>query len=479
MEVSFGPKRPLQQRSLQQRVSPSPMQGPPVLRPATERQNSEEEDEVPPPVVEEPSAGTSQGPPRETERSGNTKRRRPYRTRVQERKGDLGKVVSYILHSGETSSEESENEDQEVSSMSSASPSESADEVSENYDSDASLASFNSDRNGTSEIAEPTTLIDNQVQVNEILETEYVQKIVKKVLPPVSEKLAATLSLWLREPPKREKIKELFAELSELRPENVEGLDAVKINELLYQKLPFKAKVNDQRLRGMNTYLTRGIGPLIAILDNLIDFEASLISNENVQVSRLGDNKISILQSAISVTGMRRLLHRSIKILSIGNAVCLQKRKSALKPYLDRRYHKLTLPNNPVTSDLLGPHLEDKISESNRITEAARKIIPRSRSIRRGGNKWTNFRKNQFNQTNYSHARTQNFHSNSSFKQRTFGNNKYKRQNNWGNQNRRFKDFRGKRQNANPRKFQKNYTNQYQKGNFKQSTKRTFRKFNQ
>ena len=43
--------------------------------------------------------------------------------------------------------------------------------------------------------------------------------------------------------PSSENIKLMFCEC--LLPENVEGLQLVKINEILYQNLPFRAKVND------------------------------------------------------------------------------------------------------------------------------------------------------------------------------------------------------------------------------------------
>ena len=76
-----------------------------------------------------------------------------------------------------------------------------------------------------------------------------------------------------------------------LSPPNVEGLQPVKINEILYQKLPLKAKINDQRLRGMNSYLLAGIGPLISILDGLIDFEAS--------TKMLGDNDTLNLEDGV------------------------------------------------------------------------------------------------------------------------------------------------------------------------------------
>ena len=101
--------------------------------------------------------------------------------------------------------------------------------------------------------------------------------------------------------PSREKIKECFEEMRKLMPENVEGLKTVRINELLYQKLPFKAWVNDQRIRGINTYFTWGVGPLVAVLDKLIDFEASMIAFPTDRIVH-DEGKLIIQGSQINLT---------------------------------------------------------------------------------------------------------------------------------------------------------------------------------
>ena len=215
----------------------------------------------------------------------------------------------------------------------------------------------------------------NSSRVAKILNRDYDVEIVKNVLPPVSERLAKTMSDWLQIASNRDKVKECFSETASLMPENIEGLKSVKINELLYQKLPFKAKVNDQRIRGINSYFTRGTGPLIAILDNLIDFEASMKTYTTKTVDCDNENAtLKLKDSSLNLTQIRRYLHCAIKILSFRNAICLQKRKSLLKVFLDNRYHYLIKPTNPVTEELLGPDLEQKISESNKIMEVAKKI---------------------------------------------------------------------------------------------------------
>ena len=96
---------------------------------------------------------------------------------------------------------------------------------------------------------------------NSILHAEYGDDEPPPKLPPVSEPLAKIISKWLRVTPSRDEIKLLFRDC--LLPENVEGLQPVRNNEILYQNLPFNAKLNDQKLRGINTYITRSLGPLV------------------------------------------------------------------------------------------------------------------------------------------------------------------------------------------------------------------------
>ena len=90
--------------------------------------------------------------------------------------------------------------------------------------------------------------------VDLLVDKEYKEDVKKEYLPPVSRRLAETISKWCRQVPDRERIRAMFK--STLIPENVEGLTPVRINEVLYQRLSYRVKINDQRLRGINTYLT-------------------------------------------------------------------------------------------------------------------------------------------------------------------------------------------------------------------------------
>ena len=88
--------------------------------------------------------------------------------------------------------------------------------------------------------------INSALKADDIFCQDYIVEPQTRHSDPVSDTLATTLSNWCRIPPKKDNLKELFK--SAMTPENVEGLMPVRINDGLYRKLPFKARVNDQHL---------------------------------------------------------------------------------------------------------------------------------------------------------------------------------------------------------------------------------------
>ena len=140
----------------------------------------------------------------------------------------------------------------------------------------------------TSDMDDLDALIDGQNQsinmskvgnppadsLDTFLTSEYCEEEKCPSLPPVSDTLAGIVTSWLRTTPKKEKVKELFK--SALLPENVEGLLPVQINELLYQCLPSRFHFADQRLHGQNTFFTRGLGPLISLLNKILKIQVAL-----------------------------------------------------------------------------------------------------------------------------------------------------------------------------------------------------------
>ena len=206
-----------------------------------------------------------------------------------------------------------------------------------------------------------------------VLKRDYGEDLPPPTLPSVSEPIAHTVTKWLRMTPGREKIREMFKSI--ILPANIDGLTPVRINDIVYQTIPFRAKINDQRFRGINSYLTTGVGPLVSILDSLISSEEAILKGtETVQVI---DNKITFSGGAIlDVLELRQLLHKSVKLLSFCNAVVLQKRRTMIKPFLAHKFQYLTRPSQDISDQLLGKDMETKISDSHKAVEVGKKIRP-------------------------------------------------------------------------------------------------------
>ena len=147
----------------------------------------------------------------------------------------------------------------------------------------------------------------------------------------ISDTLASAITQWCRLPAKKEEIKEMFKQ--SLIPKNIEGLYPVHINELLFQKLPFKARLNDQRLRGTNTFLAQGAGPVASIFQDLCRIEILLKSDCN-SFKILGE-KISGEGIEIDFTDLRSKLGNALCLLTLAHALQLSSRKQALTLFLD------------------------------------------------------------------------------------------------------------------------------------------------
>ena len=88
---------------------------------------------------------------------------------------------------------------------------------------------------------------------------------------------------------------------------------------------------------------------------------------------------------SLDITDMRRQLDRSLKLLSTANCVLLDRRRQQLRPTLDSKFHYLLKQNNPITNELLGDNVDQKVSEAIKFSEAAQKLQITPRFISRQG----------------------------------------------------------------------------------------------
>ena len=221
-------------------------------------------------------------------------------------------------------------------------------------------------------MSENNTCKDLESKCDDLITENYLVDPPITHLPPISNTLASAIMQWCRLPAKKEEIKEMFKR--SLVPKNIEGLHPMRINELLFQKLPFKARLNDQRLRGTNTFLVQGAGPVASVFQDLCRIETLLKSDTNS--FKISAGKISGEGIEIHFTDLRSKLGNALKLLTSAHALQLPHRKQALKPFLDSKFHHLLRDSNPVTENLLGPNLEQKIMDSSKIFDVAKKLTP-------------------------------------------------------------------------------------------------------
>ena len=141
--------------------------------------------------------------------------------------------------------------------------------------------------------------------------------------PPISPLLASTIDAWCLNVPNKEMIKFAFDQCK--IPENVVAFSQIRINDIIYQRLPFKTRETDRQSSNQSTHLTRVILPLAFIWDTLIRAEAFAIKKKQQPPAlKISTNKQIPLKDLIAC------LSASMKLLGLNVSLGLQRRKSAL-----------------------------------------------------------------------------------------------------------------------------------------------------
>ena len=201
--------------------------------------------------------------------------------------------------------------------------------------------------------------------------------------------MAAVLTKWLHTRPPREKIKDMFKEC--MLPSNVEGLQPVRINAIVYNRLSSEMKQNDQKMRGLNTFLARGLGPIMNVWNNMLKWEASLSEQSNLDI-KVSMGVIESGDLSLDITEVRRQLDRSIRLLATAHSVLIDRRRQSLCPLFDNKFAYLFKDSNPATLELLGDNVDQKVVESVKLSEAAQKL-QFAQSFHRGRACFNNFRR--------------------------------------------------------------------------------------
>ena len=164
---------------------------------------------------------------------------------------------------------------------------------------------------GDNDCTVPWNVKDNALDA--IISEEYNEEQILPCLPSIDAKLPVVVTKWLRTLPARDKVKELFKNC--MLPSDVEGLQPMKINSIVYDKLNPSYKINDQWLRGINTFLAQGLGLIVSIWDTILSWETALNKNDNTDATL--SHCMGIIQCddlKLDLTEVRHQLDKSIQL---------------------------------------------------------------------------------------------------------------------------------------------------------------------
>ena len=242
---------------------------------------------------------------------------------------------------------------------------------------------------------------DDNEALTKFIQDNYANETKDQYLAPlISEVLAKTIDQWATVVPQKEDLKVAFQDCK--IPSNVSSLGPIKINDIIYNRLSPRAKEYDRKLRNTASYIKRAMGPLSYIWDSLIKAQ-TYNSKRNLNPPGIKTN-----DKVIPLKDLMAAIAHAIKLLCLSNSLNLQSRKSALWSQLDLKYYPLTSQNNPVTTQLFGDNLEQRVSDIYKISQAARN--PRFNTIKTRQGRCTviSYPREKFKTTKYHRQTTNN-----------------------------------------------------------------------
>ncbi|MEW8548292.1 MAG: hypothetical protein AB2693_32715, partial [Candidatus Thiodiazotropha sp.] len=173
------------------------------------------------------------------------------------------------------------------------------------------------------------------------------------------------------------------------QPENCEFLRVPKLNEELYfeDSIASRFKKNDSVLQKTQLLLTKGMTPLVKLMDKLL-------ANEE------GDGEIFDLATD------------SLQLLAYTHRDISNVRRKFLKPAVAKKYKRLCSANIPLTANLLGDELDKQlksINEHKKIGAQMTNESSRKRHYVRDNQQPSTSQKSDYGSRNTSSSHSQSF----------------------------------------------------------------------
>ena len=191
---------------------------------------------------------------------------------------------------------------------------------------------------------------------------------------PISEHLVPVLKAWWWSPFERDEIKATLERCC--RPENVDPLRKVFINEEVFKKIGAEGRKADETLRYINNSFTKGCQPLVSAWDEIIcaDMMIKDYHEDDDGRSLLGLPDGSVLD----LTAARELLDLSLQVFGMTNIQLVTSRRLA---FLNKDYHELCDKKHILDYQMFGPNLKGQIEELNKFHKLGNQVTAKSSSL--------------------------------------------------------------------------------------------------
>lgn len=214
-----------------------------------------------------------------------------------------------------------------------------------------------------SETAKDYTSDGEDQAMSELLRQEYKEQIDNKFGPNIYEPVAKFLTNIILQQPRITEFKKTLAEV--LVPRNMEILAGIRINDILYNALPLRAKQQDYKARWVNSILGKLIAPTAALLNTFLKVESQIPPNEdNKRFVQVGDYNFDVSQ-------FRMDLHNLIKLQCQFFGIQNYRRRTELRPWLSKQFKSLTALATPMTTQLFGDNIHELIKNVEGASKTA------------------------------------------------------------------------------------------------------------
>ncbi|XP_052085141.1 uncharacterized protein LOC127722290 [Mytilus californianus] len=165
----------------------------------------------------------------------------------------------------------------------------------------------------------------------------------EKTGPKISSSLSKAVNAAMSVKSNQDSIK--LIEERYLRPENCENLCVPRVNKEIWTALPRQAHTVDSKMQETQRYFVKGLTPIVQLANHCCKNEP------------------------LDVDNTRKLLSDSICLLGHGFLSLTQRRRSALRPYLNDKFKPICNSDVPVDSSLFGADCMKQMKELGDYTK--------------------------------------------------------------------------------------------------------------